>query len=258
MNKLFQPKLEAIKKYQLFTACKNKVAIVTCQSSCLTDHVMYEDDLSKTKKMTANAVQKVLSSTPDKLYPKRLGLRDIKAVGLRENYADLIDDKYHEEMCPMPPLEIWIKVKNWYPIGTKIEREFPKDSGVFYDATVIGINIFKTKRYKLKWDDDDEFLEKEDNYVGSQIGKYLSPEEMSKFQVGENIRKMFDKLWHDGRIESIDTKNKFYRVVYEDHDKEDMTMQEVRKFWVKPEAEDKSSSKKNSGPTKIIQLLVLK
>ena len=115
MNKLFQPKLEAIKKYQLFEACRDKVATIKCLSLCLTDRVMYEDDLSKTKKMTANAVQKVLSSTPDKLYPERIGLRDIKAVGLRENYADLIDVKYHEEMCPMPLLEIWIKVKNWYP-----------------------------------------------------------------------------------------------------------------------------------------------
>ena len=135
--------------------------------------------------MTVNAVQKVLSSTPDKLYPERRGLRDIKAVGLRENYADLIDVKYHEEMCPMPPLEVWIKVKNWYPIGTKIEREFVKDSGVIYDATVTDINIYKSKHYKLKWDDDDEFLEKKDNYVGSQIGRYLHPQEMSKFKVGE-------------------------------------------------------------------------
>ena len=127
--------------------------------------------------MTVNAVQKVLTSTPDKLYDERIGLRDIKAVGLRENYADLIDVQYHEEMCPMPPLEVWIKVKNWYPIGTKIEREFPKESGLFYDATVTDINI-ETKRYKLKWDDKDEFLKKENNYVGSQIGKYLSPEEM--------------------------------------------------------------------------------
>ena len=45
---------------------------------------------------------------------------------------------------------------------------------------------------------------------------------------------MFDKLWHDGRIESIDTNNKFYRVVYEDNDFEDMTMQEARRHWVKP------------------------
>ena len=55
---------------------------------------------------------------------------------------------------------------------------------------------------------------------------------------------MIKGLWHDGKKESIDTKNKFYQVVYEDKDEEDMTMQEVRKFWVKPEAEDKSSSKK--------------
>ena len=157
----------------------------------------------------------------------------------------------------MPPLEVWIKVKNWYPPGTMIEREFPKDSGLIYDATVTDINI-ETKRYKLKWDDKDEFLKKENNYVGSQIGKYLSPEEMSKFKVGETVRKMFDKLWHDDKIESIDTKNKFYRVVYEDNDKEDMTMQEVRKYWVKPEIEDKSSSKKNSGQKNSIQILILK
>ena len=125
-----------------------------------------------------------------------------------------------------------------------IEREFPKDSGVIYDATVTDINI-ETKRYKLKWDDDNKFLEKEDNYTGQQIGIYLSLEEMSKFEVGETVRKMFDKLWHDGKIESIDTKNKFYRVVYEDNGEEDMTMQQVRKHWVKPEPdEDKSSIKK--------------
>ena len=68
---------------------------------------------------------------------------------------------------------------------------------------------------------------------------------MSKFKVGETVRRIFNKLWHDGKIESVDTKNKYYREKYEDNDEEDMTMQEVRKYWVKPEPdEDKSSSKK--------------
>ena len=80
---------------------------------------------------------------------------------------------------------------------------------------------------------------------------------MSKFKVGETVRKMFKGLWHDGKIESIDTKNKLYRVVYDDNDKKDMTMQEVRKFWVKPEAEDNSSSKKNRGQKNSIQIQVL-
>ena len=75
-------------------------------------------------------------------------------VGLRENYADLIDNKYHKEICPISPLEVWIKVKNYYPIGTKIEREFPQDSGLIYDAIVTDIDLEK-KRYKLKWDDED-------------------------------------------------------------------------------------------------------
>ena len=34
----------------------------------------------------------------------------------------------------------------------------------------------------------DEHTEKEDNYTGGQMGKYLHPEELSKFKIGETIR----------------------------------------------------------------------
>ena len=150
LNKIFKPKLEAVKKYQLFESCYNNKATVKCISLGLPDRVIYNNDLSRINPtMTANAQQKVLLLQPNKLYKKRLGLRDIKAVGLRENYAELIDNEYHKEMCPMPPLEVWIKVKNWYPLGTRIEREFVKDSGIIYDATVTDIDL-ETKQYKLK------------------------------------------------------------------------------------------------------------
>ena len=122
--------------------------------------------------MTVN----LFSVKPNKLYKKCIGLRDIKAVGLRENYAELIDNEYHKEMCLMPPLEVQIKVKNCYPLGTRIERGFVKDSGTIYDADI----DLETKRYKFKWDDEDEFLEKEDNCTGDQIGIYIHPKEMSK------------------------------------------------------------------------------
>ena len=136
------------------------------------------------------------------MYKKRTGLRDIKTVGLRENYAELIDDEYLKELCPMPPLDVLIKVNNYYPLGTRIEREFVKDSGIIYDATVTDIDL-ETKQYKLKWDDEDEFLEKEDNYTGGQIGIYLHPKEMLTFKVGETIRKKFKGLCYDGKISSI-------------------------------------------------------
>ena len=103
----------------------------------------------------------------------------------------------------------------------------------------------------MKWDDEDQFLEKEHNYTGGQIGIYIHPKEISKFKVGETVRKMFDKLWHDGKISYVDTKNKLYRVKYENNNFEDMRMQEVRKYWVKPEPdEDKSSSSKKKQLTK--------
>ena len=87
--------------------------------------------------MTVN----LFPAKPNKLHKKCIGLRDIKAVGLRENYAKLIDNEYHKEMCPMPSLEVWIKVKNCYPIGTRIERKFLEDSGLIYDATITDIDL---------------------------------------------------------------------------------------------------------------------
>ena len=50
-------------------------------------------------------------------------LRDIKAVELREYCVSLIDpkSKYHNEMCPIPLLYLWIQVKHYFPLGTEIE-----------------------------------------------------------------------------------------------------------------------------------------
>ena len=85
--------------------------------------------------------------------------------------------------------------------------------------------------------------------------EYIHTKKMSKFKVGQTIRKKFKRLWHDGKISSIKKKNKLHHVKYNDNDS-DMTMAEVRKHWVKKEPEDKnSSSKKNSGPRKITQFL---
>ena len=40
----------------------------------------------------------------------------------------------------MPPLDIRIKVKSWYPLGTMIKQQFPKDSCTIYDATITDID----------------------------------------------------------------------------------------------------------------------
>ena len=68
---------------------------------------------------------------------------------------------------------------------------------------------------------------------------------MSKFKVGETIRKKFKVLWDDRKISSINKKNKLYHVKYDNNNSEDMTMVDIQRYWVKPEpVEDKSSSKK--------------
>ena len=107
-------------------------------------------------------------------------------------------------MCPIAPLEVWIRVKNYYPIlGTKIEREFNKDCIVW--NTVVTAFDLKTKQYTFEWEEKNKNIEKENNCTCGQIGKKLHPEEMERFKVGESIREKLkeDGLWYDGQIKPI-------------------------------------------------------
>ena len=60
-------------------------------------------------------------------------------------------------------------------------------------------------QYALEWEEKNKSVEKEGNYTGGQIGKYLHSKKMAKFEVGETIRKKFKEvgLWYDRYIESI-------------------------------------------------------
>ena len=62
--------------------------------------------------MTAVAAQQqAILLKPNRLYTKRMGLQDIKVVKLYEWYGPLIDPKYHDEMYPKPPLDVWCGYK---------------------------------------------------------------------------------------------------------------------------------------------------
>ena len=49
-------------------------------------------------------------------------------------------------------------MKNYYPIGTKIEQEFKKN-GMFLSAVVVDFNL-EMKLYKLKWEEENADTEK--------------------------------------------------------------------------------------------------
>ena len=85
--------------------------IVECQASAITSSVTFKDDLLKMN-VKVVAQQQALSLLPKKLCKEWKKLRDIKAVGWRENYASLIDEKYHKEMYPMSLLDVWIHLKS--------------------------------------------------------------------------------------------------------------------------------------------------
>ena len=81
-------KLEAIKKHQIFQAGNESIGMIECYKSNLDDVVPVQDFLLK-QDLPAQIPDK-----PNKLYKKQQkGVRDIKTVGLYENFHNLIDDK---------------------------------------------------------------------------------------------------------------------------------------------------------------------
>ena len=108
---------------------------------------------------------------PTKLYTKKPGLRDIKQVGLYENYGPVIDPKYHKETCPCPPIDVFVRVKNLHPIGTRIAKKFDEQ---IFNGEIISIDI-KHKLYKVQYDDEDE-----EELTGRQISKHIHKDNTKK------------------------------------------------------------------------------
>ena len=134
-------------------------------------------------------------------------------------------------------------MENYYPLGTKIEREF--NCGSIILTTVVTAFDLETKQYILEWEEKNEDTENKNNYTRRQIGKYLHPDEMEKIELGEDIRKKFrDGLGYDGIIESINLDKNLYHVKYNHGDEEDMTISDIRKHWVEKEKVNKNSSSK--------------
>ena len=119
-------------------------------------------------------------------------------------------------------------MKNYYPIGTKMEKEFKKNGKVL---TVVVINFnLETKLYALKWEEENADTEKENNHTGQKIGTYLHSEELEKFEIVERIRKKVDGMAYVGEIVSINLDTKFYHIRYSDGDEEDMTVSDIQIF----------------------------
>ena len=82
-------------------------------------------------------------------------------------------------------------------MGTNIEREFKKN-GIVLTAVVVDFNM-ETQLYTLKWEEENTDTEKENNYTGQKIRKYLHSDELEKFEIGKYIRKKFDGMVYDGK-----------------------------------------------------------
>ena len=135
-------------------------------------------------------------------------------------------------------------MKNYYPIGTKIEREFKKNGRVL-TAVVVAFNL-ETKLYTLEWEENNADTEKENDYTGRKLGLYLHTDELEKFEIGECIRKKFGGIAFDGTIESINYATKFYHIRYSDGNSENMTVSDVRRNWIPKEEDKKKRGSKNN------------
>ena len=112
-----------------------------------------------------------------------IGLKQIKEVGMYDNFGPLIQLKYCTETCPYPPLSSWIAVKKLFPLGTKIEKDF---DGINYLGEVTGIQP-EARTYIVFYEED----ETEEELLHSYIGKFLHKVEIKKYKVGTKILKKF-------------------------------------------------------------------
>ena len=75
---------------------------------------------------------------------------------------------------------------------------------------------------------------KEDNTTEEmgtkQIKKYLHKDEMKKYPIGTKIAKKFKSSWFYGEIVSINVEDRFFKVMYDDNDWEELTLVEVKKY----------------------------
>ena len=138
-----------------------------------------------------------------------------------ENFGPLIPLKYRAETCPYPVLSSWIAVKKLFPRGTKIEKDF---DGTNYFGEVTDIQP-EARTYTVYYNED----ETEEQLSHYYIGKLLHKDEMKKYKVGTKILKKFQGTWYHGKIESIDVKNRLFRIKYRDGDSEDMDVVDVKK-----------------------------
>ena len=167
----FLARLNAVKKYQIFASSEEIGAgVIQCCASDLEDAIPF-NDLLKIKNMDQPTRIAAMNCYPAKLYTKKPGLRDIKQVGLYENYGPVIDPKYHKETCPCPPIDVFVRVKNLHPIGTRIAKKFDEQ---IFNGEIISIDI-KHKLYKVRYDDEDE-----EELTGRQISKYIHKDNTKK------------------------------------------------------------------------------
>ena len=69
-------------------------------------------------------------------------------------------------------------------------------------------------------------------------------DELEKFEIGKCIRKKFNGMAYDGEIVSLNLDKKFYHIRYTDRDEEDMTVLDVKRFWIAKEVNKKKRGSK--------------
>jgi hypothetical protein len=125
LNRLYK-KMSAVLKWQIFqSSTELGVANIFFKSSNVEDARTLTESLQKPS-VVGDARKAVLLQQPTRLYPTRLGLREIKQVELWKKYRPLVPEEYRDECCPMPTKEVLDGEKNRKNAKSKLKRDAKK------------------------------------------------------------------------------------------------------------------------------------
>jgi hypothetical protein len=115
-------KMSAVLKWQMFqSSAELGVTNIFFKSSNVEEALTLTENLEKPG-VVGDQRNAMLLERPTPLYPRRLGLREIKQVELWKKYRPLIPEEYRDELCPMPAKEILEGEKNRKNAKSKMKR----------------------------------------------------------------------------------------------------------------------------------------
>ena len=103
--------------------------------------------------------------------------------------------------------------------------------------------------YLVQYSDGDRIFIAKDELIKDGLNNYIDEYEASQLPeayIGMEVKKKFNKKFYKGIVKKYNKKNKWFKIIYNDNDMEDLNLNELKKILVvKPKKKPTTEKRKN-------------